>query len=103
MTKTRIKRLRKLLKRGSPRPWCEDDCNIFSKPMSDERHEAVMKIMRGELPDDADPARRCADHVYGFVATTEQVQPRAWEDAALIFEAVNALEELLDIAEAQLP
>lgn len=96
LAKSRIAKLRRLLKRTSPGPWVEDDCSIFSVPLGDERDAAIERMMTDRsLPH---PDGDCGDPL-GFVATAYQHRENSDLDAALIVGMRNAFEELLDAAE----
>lgn len=92
---TRLAELRELLAKATPGPWDEDDGNIFSRPLSNERHAIIMRRIQGE-----DIPHPDGDEPMGYVASTGQVQPNFENDAALIPAAVNALPALLDVAAA---
>lgn len=80
--------LEALYKKTSPGPWGEDDCNIFSCPLADARHNAIIAKIEGK------PFNKDALHLDGFVATTEQRHEQSDDDAAFITAIANAAPKL---------
>lgn len=91
-----IKNLRKLLKRGSPLPWSEDDGNLFSQPQSDAREKRIMARIESRTAEPRDDD----DEHDGLVAKCSQDLPNFVADAYLIQAAINALPHLLEMAES---
>lgn len=84
-------RVLRLNRKMSPAPWTEDDGNVFSRPLSDQRHAAIMRRMSGSNephPDDVND-----DHggkPLGWICSTQQAQPNFDIDARGLAEMRNA-------------
>lgn len=90
--------LRALAKAATPGPWSEDDGNIFSVPLSKQREEVIMRIVRGEDIPHPDEDRH---HPLGFLATTTQDTDNFPANAAFIAAAspsviIGLLDEIED-------
>lgn len=93
----KIKALRDLLAKASPLPWCEDDGNLFSKPISDARMDRIMARIESRTTRDGENDGELHD---GFVAKCPQDLPNFVADAYFIEAAVNALPAFLELAKA---
>jgi hypothetical protein len=93
MDKKQLKKLRRLLKRASPGPWVEDDCNVFSEPLSQKRDEIIDQRLNGS--DEPHPDPDYGDPM-GWVCTTHQLRNNADADAELIVMLRNLIPTLLD-------
>lgn len=102
--KSKLKKLKKAIDAASPGPWTEDDGNIFSKPLSDIRHKNVMdRLQKKNVPDlDQIHEEEGYSAPLGWIAGTEQAQPKFEEDTQLIVLMRNILPELIDFVEENL-
>lgn len=69
MTPAELRAIEERAEAATPGPWSEDDGNVFSTPLSERRHEIIMRRIHGEdipHPDHDEP------HPMGFVCTTTQ-------------------------------
>jgi hypothetical protein len=92
MTADDLAEIGRALAAATPGPWAEDDGNVFSRPLADERHAIIMRRMDGE---DVPHPDRGRTHPLGWVASTEQATERSDADAHLIASAPRWLAELV--------
>lgn len=95
MTSLDLPALEALHAKATPGPWTEDDGNLFSKPLSDFRHEQCMRIVQGEAIPHPDEG---LDEPLGFVAKCFQTSPNFEADAEFLAALVTAAPELLRLA-----
>lgn len=95
----RLEKRRNAATRG---PYVEDDGNVFSKPLGDERQTIIMAALEagkslsgtGEHPDDS-----YGDHPMGYICTFPQTKQGDADSAAFV-ATMNALPALLSASRA---
>ena len=93
VTKNELTKWQAMCDLATEGPWVEDDGNIFSKPLSNLRHEQIQLRLNGDKniphPD------RDRTHPLGFVATTTQETDNFENDAAFITVSRSAMPRLI--------
>lgn len=82
---------------ATPGPWAEDDGHIFSRPLTYERHAAIMRRMAGSPEPHPDGDR---DAPLGAVATCSQDFPNFEADSEFIAAARSDVPALVAEVEA---
>ena len=73
-------------------PWVEDDGNVFSEPLSNERISVIQRRLNGEDVAHPDTDR---DNPLGWICSTEQGQPNFIADGDFICVSRTAIPELI--------
>lgn len=82
-----LEKLERLAKAASPGPWSEDDGNIFSAPLSDERSRIIRQRLDGIDVPHPDEAPELDGYPLGFVAKVPRFTVNFENDTAFIAAA----------------
>lgn len=85
LTPEQRRELAECAKAATPGPWGEDDCNIFCRPMSNARKDAILAKLDGK------PYNEEHLHLDAFVASTQQRHEQSDADALFIAAANPAV------------
>lgn len=91
--------LRRLLAEASPLPWSCDDGNVFSSPLSEERHRIVMLQIKNGADDSEHPDRPYKPHSMGYLGTFPQDTENGDANSEAVAAVMSAAPALLAMAE----